>query len=238
MRLRGLSDALGIVLISENLAMFNFTASLSALRAARTHVANEKDVRFYLRGVCFDFRAGRIYSTDGHRLFVCTGPKADHDNVIVPTETLDAAFKQFTGEYGRGKHNGTAEVSFSVDGRTITIETPLGFLAGTAIDGVFPDVRRVVPSQAGQSVTSGFNGRYLADASEALSIYRNVAAKQKHGVIVHSRGTDSAIVTDGRDGALVVVMPMRIESGQGTAQSALDWFHDTAAVSGLQSAAA
>ena len=217
--------------------MFNFTASLSALRAARTHSAKE-DLRRYLNGVCFDFRAGRIYSTDGHRLFVCTGPKADHDNVIVSNDTLDAMFKQFTGDYGRGKMLGQFEVPFSVDGNTITIETPIGFISGSALEGTFPNVSRVVPKEAGAIQTSGFNGRYLADASEALSIYRNVAAKKNHGVIVHSRGTDSAIITDGRDGAFVVVMPMRIEDGQGNAQSALDWFHDTPAVSGMASVAA
>jgi hypothetical protein len=236
--LGALGDALGIVLTSENLVMFNFTAPLSALRAARTHVATDKDVRFYLRGVCFNFRAGRIYATDGHRLFVCTGPKADHDNVIIPTETLDAAFKQFTGDYGRGKLLGSADVSLSVDGRTITVETPVGFLSGSAIDGTFPDVSRVVPKDAGPCITSGFNGRYLADASEALAIYHNAPAKANRGVLVHSRGTESAIITDGKDGALVIVMPMRGEDGLGTAQRALEWFHDAPAVSGMASAAA
>lgn len=218
--------------------MFNFTVSLSAIRAARTHVATDKDLRFYLRGICFDFRKGRIYATDGHRLFTCDGPKADHDDVIVPTDTLDAALKQFTGDYGRGKHLGESEVRLSVDGRTITIETPTGFVSGSAHDAKFPDVFRVVPQNVGACEASGFNGRYLADAADALCIYRNIPAKKNIGVLVHSRGKDSAIVTDGRDGALVIVMPMRLEDGQGTAQRALEWFHDAPSVSGMASAAA
>lgn len=217
--------------------MLNFTIALSSLRAARTHSAKD-DLRRYLNGICFDFRAGRIYSTDGHRLFVCTGFKADHDSVIVSNDTLDAVFKQFTGDYGRGKSLGQFEVSFSVDGNTITIETPIGLITGSALEGTFPNVSRVVPKEAGTIQTSGFNGRYLADASDALAIYRNIPAKKNTGVIVHSRGTESAIITNGRDGALVIVMPMRIEDGQGNAQSALDWFHDAPAVSGMASAAA
>lgn len=213
-----------------------FTANLSAIRAARTHAA-EKDIRSYLNGICFDLRAGRIYATDGHRLFVCNGHQFDHDAVMVSADTIDAALKQFTGEYGRGKRNGDTVVAMTVDGDTVTIETPCGMVSGKVLDGKFPDVARVVPRDAGSIVLSGFNGRYIADAADALAIYRNIPAKQKAGVSIHSRGNESAVITDGRDGALVIVMPMRTDAA-GTPQAALNWFHDTPEVSGLESAAA
>jgi DNA polymerase-3 subunit beta len=213
-----------------------FTANLSAIRAARTHAA-EKDVRYYLNGVCFDFRAGRIYATDGHRLFICNGYKADHDSVIVPADTIDAALKQFTGEYGRGKRNGDAVVVMTLDGDAVTIETPCGMVSGKLLSGKFPDVGYVVPRDAGPIALSGFNARYLADASDALAIYRNIPAKRNFGVSIHSRGNESAVITDGRDGALVIVMPMRTDAA-GTPQNALQWFHDTPEASGMASAAA
>lgn len=213
-----------------------FTANLSAIRAARTHAA-EKDIRSYLNGVCFDLRAGRIYATDGHRLFVCDGHKADHDAVIVSAGTIDAALKQFTGEHGRGKRNGDAVVVMTLDGDTVTIDTPCGMVSGKVLDGKFPDVSCVVPRDAGDIKLSGFNARYLADAAEALAIYRNIPAKRNFGVSIHSRGNESAVITDGRDGALVIVMPMRTDA-VGTPQNALQWFHDTPEVSGMESAAA
>jgi DNA polymerase-3 subunit beta len=213
-----------------------FEIKLSALRAARTHAA-EKDIRYYLNGVCFDFRAGRIYATDGHRLFICNGYKADHDSVIVPADTIDAALKQFTGTYGRGKAAGESPVRISAIDGLITIETPTGFVSGKALEGKFPDVSRVVPRDAGDLKLSGFNARYLSDASDALAIYRNIPAKRNFGVSIHSRGNEAAIVTDGRDGALVIVMPMRTDAA-GTPQNALQWFHDTPEVSGMESAAA
>jgi len=213
-----------------------FEIKLSALRAARTHAA-EKDIRSYLNGICFDFRAGRIYATDGHRLFICNGYKADHDSVIVPADTIDAALKQFTGTYGRGKRNGDYVVGMTVDGDAVTIETPCGMVSGKLRDGKFPDVSRVVPRYARSIALSGFNAQYLADASDALAIYRNISAKRNFGVSIHSRGNEPAIVTDGKDGALVIVMPMRTDAA-GTPQNALQWFHDTPEASGMASAAA
>jgi len=96
--------------------MYTLTVSLATLRAARTHTA-EKDVRYYLQGVYLDTAAGKVVATDGHRLFAANarGVKSNYPAVIIPNETIDAALKQFTGEYARGKSLGAVDVTVTVD---------------------------------------------------------------------------------------------------------------------------
>ena len=97
--------------------MFTLTVSLSTLRAARTHSA-DKDIRSYLCGVYLDTAHGFVVATDGHRMLTAVEPGVRLDGaapVIIPNDTVDAALKQFAGEYGRGKPLGAVDVSITVD---------------------------------------------------------------------------------------------------------------------------
>lgn len=197
------------------MSTYTLAAPLSVLRAARTHAA-EKDIRSYLCGVYFDTKAGKIVATDGHRLFCANarGVKRDVDPVIVPNELIDAALKQFTGDYARGKLEGAADVFVTVDGRSITIATPTGQVSGLALDGRYPDWRRVVPTGEDgvlEYAPAVCNYQYIADACDAIVTARNKTKKAayEHGIRVHYRGEFSAIVTDGGADVLVIVMPMR-----------------------------
>ena len=207
--------------------------SLATLRAARTHAA-EKDVRHYLQGVYLDTAAGKIVATDGHRLFVANarGVKSVHPAVIVPNETIDAALKQFTGEYARGKSLGAVDVTVTVDGPHIAIGTPTGSVTGKALDGRFPEWRRVVPKaeDVGEHVPAVLNTQYLADACEALSIARNVSKKaaSQHAIRIHMRGEFPTVVTDNTIGVLALVMPMRNDLGADVARMACRMAHDDA----------
>jgi hypothetical protein len=212
---------------------YTVSVSLATLRAARTHAA-EKDIRSYLQGVYLDTAAGKVVATDGHRLFVANarGVKSVHPAVIVPNETIDAALKQFTGEYARGKSLGTIDVTVTVDGPHIAIGTPTGSVTGKALDGRFPEWRRVVPKaeDVGEHVPAVLNPQYLAEACEALSIARNLSKKaaDKHAIRIHMRGEFPTVITDNTIGVLALVMPMRNDLGADVARMACSMAHEDA----------
>jgi hypothetical protein len=202
---------------------YTLTVSLATLRAARTHSA-DKDVRYYLCGVYLDTKAGKVVATDGHRMLVANarGVKLDAAPVIIPNDLLDAALKQFTGEYARGKTLGAVDVAVTIGAnapsasgaRSVTIATPTGQVSGLTIDGQFPEWRRVVP--LGEAAMLEFqpaviNWQYVTDACEALTIARNVpkAKAGQHAVRVHQRGEFPSIICDADADVVVVVMPMR-----------------------------
>lgn len=222
--------------------MYTLTVSLATLRAARTHTA-EKDVRYYLQGVYLDTAAGKVVATDGHRLFAANarGVKSNYPAVIVPNETIDAALKQFTGEYARGKSLGAVDVTVTVDESHLAIGTPTGSVTGKALDGRFPEWRRVVPTPdaVGEHVPAVLNTQYLADACEALSIARNLSKKAAgtHAIRIHMRGEFPTIVTDNTIGVLALVMPMRNDLGADVARMACRMAHDDALAYSAETAA-
>jgi DNA polymerase-3 subunit beta len=222
--------------------MYTLTVSLATLRAARTHTA-EKDVRYYLQGVYLDTAAGKVVATDGHRLFAANarGVKSNYPAVIVPNETLDAALKQFTGEYARGKSLGAVDVTVTVDESHLAIGTPTGSVTGKALDGRFPEWRRVVPKpeDVGDQVPAVLNTQYLADACEALSIARNLSKKaaSQHAIRIHMRGEFPTIVTDNTIGVLALVMPMRNDLDTDVARMACRMAHDDALAYSAETAA-
>jgi DNA polymerase-3 subunit beta len=213
--------------------MYTLTVSLATLRAARTHAATN-DVRYYLQGVYLDTAAGKVVATDGHRLFVANarGVKSNYPAVIIPNETIDAALKQFTGEYARGKSLGAVDVTVTVDESHLAIGTPTGSVTGKALDGRFPEWRRVVPTPdaVGDQVPAVLNTQYLADACEALSIARNLSKKaaSQHAIRIHMRGEFPTIVTDNTIGVLALVMPMRDSFSADVARMACRMAHDDA----------
>jgi len=200
-------------------------------------------VRYYLQGVYLDTAAGKVVATDGHRLFAANarGVKSNYPAVIIPNETIDAALKQFTGEYARGKSLGAVDVTVTVDESNIAIGTPTGSVTGKALDGRFPEWRRVVPKaeDVGEHVPAVLNTQYLTDACEALSIARNLSKKAtgQHAIRIHMRGEFPTIVTDNTIGVLALVMPMRNDLGADVARMACRMAHDDALAYSAETAA-
>ena len=213
---------------------YTLTVSLATLRAARTHSA-VKDVRYYLCGVYLDTKAGKVVATDGHRMLIATarGVKVDAPPVIIPNDLLDAALKQFGGEYARGKSLGAVPVTVTIDGAQLTIATPTGQVTGRPIEGQFPEWRRVVPQgEPGvlDQAPAVYQWPYITDACEALSIARNVTKSKagQHPVRVYQRGEFPAIVCDAVADVVVIVMPMRHDVPADAAVTALRMAHDDA----------
>ena len=213
---------------------YTLTVSLSTLRAARTHSA-DKDVRYYLCGVYFDTKAGKVVATDGHRMLVAhaRGVRSASAPVIIPNDLLDAALKQFGGEYARGKSLGAVPVTVTIDGAQLTIATPTGQVTGRPVDGQFPDWRRVVPQgEPGvlDQAPAVYQWPYITDACDALTIARNVAKGKagQHAIRVYQRGEFPAIVCDAAADVVVIVMPMRHDVPADAAVTACRMAHDDA----------
>jgi hypothetical protein len=193
---------------------YTLTVSLATLRAARTHSA-VKDVRYYLCGVYLDTKAGKVVATDGHRMLIATarGVKVDAPPVIIPNDLLDAALKQFGGEYARGKALGAVDVAVTVDGVQLTITTPTGQVSGKALDGQFPEWRRVVPKadEVATFAPAVLNWEYVTDACEALTIAANISKAKagQHATRVQQRGEFPAIVCSSNPNVMALVMPLR-----------------------------
>ncbi len=195
--------------------MQTLTVSLSLIRAARSHAA-EKDLRYYLQGVYFDTKNGKLVSTDGHRMLIASasGIQCNVSPFIIANETLDAVLSQYKGDYARGKRSGDIDITVTVsDEMTVSFSTPIGLISGKPLDGTFPDYRRVIPKPEDVMTESPavFNQTYIYEAFDAILIARNktLKAASNYAVKVFGFGDSCGVVTDGSSGVVVIVMPIR-----------------------------
>lgn len=186
------------------------TLKTSVLRAALLCSA-KKDIRYYLQGVCISFNhpeIAMVCGTNGHILFagqcpidVIEAPEAYGFEIIVPGDVIKGLDKK-------------ADV--------VMLETidampkghyVLGNTRFQAIDARFPDISRVIPSRDAFSElkVSYFKPEYLCTANEALAMF--YGDKKDKCYSLAQRGDASGVVHNGRNDALVVVMPMRNDAG-------------------------
>ena len=186
------------------------TLKTSVLRAALLCSA-KKDIRYYLQGICISFNhpeIAMVCGTNGHILFagqcpidVIEAPEAYGFEIIVPGDVIKGLDKK-------------AEV--------VMLETidampkghyVLGNTRFQAIDARFPDVSRVIPSRDAfaEQKASYFKPEYLCTANEALAMF--YGDKKDKCYSLAQRGDASGVVHNGRNDALVVVMPMRNDAG-------------------------
>ena len=180
-----------------------FTIKRKELKAIQRFAA-DKDVRFYLMGVCVtqDQRGTIVEATNGHmlgRLRLTSEPCAPA-RVIIGSADVD-------------KLKGTKKTAedwlhFTVDGQKIEVITPDATMTFTAMDGRFPDTDRVTPVvyDGTETTPAHFNPEYLMafmDASADLT-----GKKQIPRVI--QRGENSAVVLlPAVDEFVGVLMPVR-----------------------------
>ena len=178
----------------------------SVLRAALLCAA-KKDIRYYLQGICISFNhpeIAMVCGTNGHILFagqcpidVIEAPEAYGFEIIVPGDVIKALDKK-------------AEVVML---ETIDAMPKGNYVLGNtrfqAIDARFPDISRVIPSRDAFSEIkpSYFRPEYLCTANEALAMF--YGDKKDKCYSLAQRGDASGVVHNGRNDALVVVMPMR-----------------------------
>jgi hypothetical protein len=186
------------------------TLKTSVLRAALLCSA-KKDIRYYLQGICISINhpeVAMVYGTNGHILFagqspieVIEEPEAYGFQIIIPSDTIKAIDKK----------------SEFIDLETIDGGAKDYYLLGNArfqaIDARYPDISRVVPARDAFSELkiSYFDPELLVKGNEALAMF--YGAKKGKVFPLLQRGDYSGVIHNHANDALVVVMPMRNESG-------------------------
>jgi DNA polymerase III sliding clamp (beta) subunit (PCNA family) len=173
-----------------------------------SRLAATKDIRYYLNGihVVQNNRGTYIEATNGHmlgRLLIDETPIATPGSVILPLESVKSLAA--TGKKGR------ETVCFTVDGVKISAINPQGeTMIFQAIEGIFPDCDRVVPTVTSDSgiEPSTYNPEYIQafyDCAKDLgSSCKGVTVQIKQ------RGNDSGIVNIDSEPLFVgIIMPMR-----------------------------
>jgi DNA polymerase-3 subunit beta len=190
--------------------------------------AAEKDVRYYLKGVCVDVRAATdarpadvtLVATDGVILLAHPVPLEDVDGVIepgqyiIPREALEAIAPMKAGRTALPIKLTIVTPAPTVDaeGRTVAPRTEIEITGATAlrtapIDGRFPDWRRVMPRTV-SNVPAPFDGRLIARVAKAYD-YMNDKSKYFQLTIHHNGQDGASLITGWRGDGLGLIKPMR-----------------------------
>ena len=139
--------------IEDSIGTHQFALKQSELRRLieRTGFAMaQQDVRYYLNGMYFELRAGRLRSvaTDGHRLAICTFPGTLKDladtQVILPRKGVLELSRLLLEE--------DADVSIVIGSNHVRATTEDFTFTSKLVDGKFPEYERVLPRSADKQV--------------------------------------------------------------------------------------
>jgi len=136
----------------------------------QTHfcMANQ-DVRYYLNGMLFELKAGRLrtVATDGHRLAIsevdCTEVAGEDRQVIVPRKGVM--------ELSRLLSDAELDCSISLTANHIRIAAGEVIMTSKLVDGRFPDYERVVPKPGDKVIMA--NREVLRQCLQRTSILSN-----------------------------------------------------------------
>ena len=165
---------------------------------ALLHFAAKKDIRYYLQGVQIEQCETGTFAvaTNGHFLAVAridTQAQASA-SVIVGSDHLAAAIKGNKLDF----------ITLDVDGPKVTIKTGASEVTVQAVDGRYPDWRRVIRApQTGEQAY--FNPDYLATVQKAAGEYHGNKSALYH---VAQNGTSVGHCAIDDD-LQVFVMPVR-----------------------------
>jgi hypothetical protein len=175
--------------------MFTFHVDTNAIKALELF-AGDKDVRYYLNGICakaIDPRTVRLIATDGSTL-------AEHR---IKTETdMDGPFPR-EGIIPRDAFKamkGSVAVTVTSIGTYVINDGERG---GKLIDAKFPDVDRVWPRSVNLEATH-INNEYIGRLAKAAKLL-----DMRYGGVVFQNGADSPSVFKIRDDFAGILMPMR-----------------------------
>lgn len=167
----------------------------------------EKDLRYYLNGVCVETNGADIQLTATDGSIVMTLRSEYKGGGLItqqPTEyIIPASLVKTIIKAKAGRSSFKPVVSLIFDGNRVEAALPDGTSAiAKLVDGAFPDWRRIIPTgDLGETVAASFNADYLKAASAAALL----VAGKFHAF--KQRGQQLAIM---RAGALTVgLMPLR-----------------------------
>ena len=176
--------------------------SLKALYAAAC-AASTEPTRFYLNGVCVEISLRQVVyvATDGHILFA-------HREVVEPDNDLVGAWIIPSGAIKAAKARKSRADLAILEGEPGKLELSLKLPDGPdlefkAIDGTFPDWRRVIPSRTRQDIPPPlFNPDHLQRLWKAGKIL----GEQVVGLGYND--TSPALIEYATSDTLGVIMPM------------------------------
>ncbi|ENW78198.1 hypothetical protein F909_03884 [Acinetobacter sp. ANC 3929] len=190
------------------------------LLEAATICASKKDIRKVLIGVAFSH--GHITSCDGHRAFACPIKGLDENvELIIPLDDIKHFLKQVPSKH---RHE-ICKVIFDPHAKkgeiVITEKNVAARILFVAIDGKYPDWRRIFPKDLPPSINyegsiPQFNWQYLADFQKVHKIlggdglnvgFRALSAREVAGIFFRGGPFE-----DGRvfQDVKACLMPMRI----------------------------
>ena len=170
---------------------------------------SKEETRYYLNGVFIQYDGHALVSvaTDGHRLVAfkhdCDqGGELSHMvesfGVIVPLAIINSIKLV--------KHDAIARLHH-VDGLKWTIEYNGQAVTFDAIDGTFPDWRRVVPSKTSGEIAQ-FNLSYMADFAKIAKLLDKNAP---HCSIAHNGQGPALVSFNSSYDGFAVLMPARMD---------------------------
>jgi DNA polymerase-3 subunit beta len=166
--------------------------------------AAKNDIRFYLNGIHFESTPGGIIaaSTDGHRLLCVNLPDQQAEGVkaIIPRALIEAAIK-----------TKAPTIDITIDGQQVTLSSAGQNVSGSLTEGVFPDLRRVIPEKVSGIQCNEFNNEYLVDFDKIGKLVNG----GKASVLQNDVGF-SALVHFDNENVIGVIMPLRHEAPKGT----------------------
>jgi len=167
------------------------------LKAASLAVA-KKDSRQYLHGVHFNNTNGklRIESTDGCQLFIVT---LDDENDAPDVKFIipETALKQLP-------KTPSLQVSFD----PVTNKVTVGIVTVSAIDGKFPDVNRIIPTNNASNELADFDWDRVALGQKVL---RLVDGKTSNVYKLQFDGVNIGRMTNRTGKAAFYIMPLIIK---------------------------
>lgn len=186
---------------------FSIEVTRAQLRAVLIFAA-EKDIRYYLNGVCLhvgECGDARLVATDGHRLAIvklCNKSSATPGEYLIPRAVLKTVKK--AGRLDKLP----LLLTIAGDGFQLVDQYDDSILGGAKlIDGRFPDYQRIIPIPENMDGTPGtFNASYLADIQRAL-----IELGDNNGFfsMLQNGEKSGALVVREDKGFLCVVMGMR-----------------------------
>ncbi len=194
--------------------------------------ASEDPTRFNLCGAHLELEKNRIVATDGHRMLLVPLPKRleaqeppvhqgerPRTSLIIPRATLIEALKSIP----KAKNNPTIPDVITVgmmDNGAVNLTSwtkELARVERTAmpVDGKFPDVEQVIPSDPPRA-RIGLSAQYVKELGETAL---KLSGEKNLGIELEIRGSlDPVVATfvvgDDQRKATALIMPMRLGSAE------------------------
>jgi DNA polymerase-3 subunit beta len=182
-------------------------------------VAAKSDIRYYLNGVAIDAReAGDVtlVATDGHRLLAIPLEKDNIESLLPGVWVVNRALLESVKPMKAGRTELPLALTIvSAGAGNLPTVSLVGATtaSGTAVDGRFPDWRRVMPASA-NGIAAQFSPEYVGSFGKVGEL---LGGKGKSiPCVIHHNGSDGALVTFPGSPAIGVIMPMRVSADTST----------------------